>query len=238
MFFVTEPAFAGFTLNVTVFAPVAAEPEAATVHDIPAPCAPEMSEGEQPEDIEKSLGETVIVPNLAVVSPEFCKFKVKENVEPCTTLAEPVLNSAESDGGFLTSNDALPASGLHVPETLTEIDCEFALVALIVVHETLDPLKVLLWLSDTLHTGQLVKSRYAELQLPLQPEAVTVNVSPPMTLPESAPDWDTATDTVAETGEASKANITKKDSMCLTIHIPPHKTIFQVSRFPAMFLYL
>ncbi|MCK4555061.1 MAG: hypothetical protein KAT83_00485 [Candidatus Aenigmarchaeota archaeon] len=160
MFFVTEPAFAGLMLNVTVLAtPGVAEAEAATVQDIPAPCAPGISEGEQPDDIEKSLGETVIVPNLAVVSPEFCTLRLKENVEPCTTLAEPVLNSAESDGGFLTSKDALPESGLHVPETLTETDCEFALVAVVVVHETVDPLRVLLWLSDTLHTGQLVKSR-------------------------------------------------------------------------------
>jgi len=65
---------------------------------------------------------------------------------------------------------------------LTLIDCEFALLAVTVVHETVEPLRLLLWLSDTLHTPQLLKSRYAELQSPLQPEAVTVNVFPAITL--------------------------------------------------------
>ena len=100
-----------------------------------------------------------MVPNLAVVSPEFWMLMLNGNVEPWATLEEDVLAVAVKDGEFMTSKDALPESGVHVPDMLTLIDCEFALLAVTVVHETLEPLKLLLWLSDTLHTPQLLKSR-------------------------------------------------------------------------------
>ncbi|MBU4245781.1 MAG: hypothetical protein KKE71_01945, partial [Nanoarchaeota archaeon] len=98
---------------------------------------------------------------------------------------------------------------MHEPETLTEIDCEFALLAVIVVHETLEPLKDFIWLSDTLHTAQLVKSRFAELQSPDHPEAEIVNVFPEITLPESAPDWEAVTVSVAIATEGNKASTNK-----------------------------
>jgi hypothetical protein len=69
--FVTESALVGDIKIDKVCAPIVAELDAAIVQDIPELCPPEMSEGEQPEEILKSEGETVIVPNLAVVSPLF-----------------------------------------------------------------------------------------------------------------------------------------------------------------------
>jgi hypothetical protein len=69
--FVKESELLGVIVNVNVLSPVVAEEDAKIVQDIPELCPPEMEEGEQPEDILKSLGETVILPNCAVVSPEF-----------------------------------------------------------------------------------------------------------------------------------------------------------------------
>ena len=133
------------------------------------------------------------------------------NVEPWATLDEDELAVADKDGWFITSKDVLPESGVQVPDMLTETDCELAvLLALMVVHETVVLLRLLVWLSDTLHTAQLLKSRYAELQSPLHPEAVTVNVFNVIMLPESAPDWVTLTVTAADAIEGNKATNTNK----------------------------
>lgn len=156
--FVSESVFVGLIYTYIVCAPVVAEDDALIVHVSPELCPPAMSEGLHCEDV-KWLGKKVIVPNLAVVSPVFWKFRLSGNVEPCVTLDDDVLAVADNEGGFLTSNDALPESGVHEPETLTEIDWAFALLAVTVVHEAVDPLRDLVWLSDTLQTPQLLKSR-------------------------------------------------------------------------------
>ena len=142
--FCKESALVGLIANVTVRVPAVAEEDAAIVQDSPAFCPPDMDEGEQPEEILKSLGETVILPNCAVVSPEFCMFKLKVNVEPCCTLVEVGETVAEREGAFFTSNEVLPDSGVHAPEMLTVIDWELALVAVSVVQDTLEPLMPLL----------------------------------------------------------------------------------------------
>jgi hypothetical protein len=64
-----------------------------------------MLEGEQPEEMLKSLGETVMLPNCAVVSPEFWIFKLKVNVEPCSTVVDEGLTVAEREGGKIISNE-------------------------------------------------------------------------------------------------------------------------------------
>jgi hypothetical protein len=51
--------------------PNVAELDAAIVQDTPELCPPEISDGEQPEEILKSDGETVMLPNFAVVPPLF-----------------------------------------------------------------------------------------------------------------------------------------------------------------------
>jgi hypothetical protein len=119
-----------------------AELDAAIVQDMPELCPPDISEGEQPEEMLKSLGETVIVPNLAVVSPVFCMFKLKVKLEPRVTLLEEGLTVAVREGGVLISKETLPDSDVHVPEALTLIVCEVALLAVRVVQETLEPLIV------------------------------------------------------------------------------------------------
>lgn len=80
--FVMESAFEGVIVSVNVLVPVEAAEDAKIVHDTPALCPPDMVEGEQPEDMLKSLGEAVMVPNCAEVSPEFWMFRLKEKVEP------------------------------------------------------------------------------------------------------------------------------------------------------------
>jgi len=118
-----------------------------------------MLEGEQPEDMLKSEGDTVIDPNCAVVSPEFWMFKLILKVEPCVTLVDVGLTLAEREGEVFTSKELLPESGVQVPEMLTAIDCEVALLAVRVVQDMLEPLIVLVWLSDMLQTLQPLKSR-------------------------------------------------------------------------------
>jgi hypothetical protein len=69
-------------------------------------------------------------------------FRLKEKVEPCITLVEVGETVAERDGTFFTSKETLPEFGGHpvVPEMLTVIVCEEALVAVRVVQDTLEPL--------------------------------------------------------------------------------------------------
>jgi hypothetical protein len=176
-----------------------------------------------------------MLPNCAVVSPEFCIFKLKVNVEPCVTLVDVGETVAERDGAVFTSKDVLPESGEQVPDTLTVIDCELADVAIRVVQDTLEPLIDLVWLSDTLQTPHPLKSRFAELQVPDHPDAVTVNVLPDITLPESAPDCVIVTVTVALTKLGNKNNANKAINIKpFTIHNSLHRTISQVFQFLQM----
>lgn len=127
--------------------------------------------------------------------------------EPCVTLAEEGLNVADIDGAVLTSKDADPSSGVHVPETLILTDCELAFpLATAVVHETLEPLMLFVWLSETLQTLQSVRSRYAEVQSPDHPDAVIVNAFPAITVPESAPDCVTLALVAAKATVGAKSN--------------------------------
>jgi len=138
--FVIASALLGVIVNVSVLSPVEAEEDAKIVQDIPALCPPDMLEGEQPEEMLKPESEAVILPNCAVVSPEFWILRLKVKVEPCVTLVEVGLTVTEREGAVFTSKEALPESGLHVPETLTDIDCAVALLAVKVVQDTLEPL--------------------------------------------------------------------------------------------------
>jgi hypothetical protein len=165
-------------------------------------------------------------------------FKLKVNVEPWATLVEVGLTVAEREGAVFTSKEALPESGLHVPEILTDIDCEVAVpLAVKVVQDTLELLIDLVVLSDTLQTGQPLKSRLAELQSPDQPEAVTVKVLPDITLLGSAPDWLTVTVTVALTKTGNKNNTSNTDNkiFIFTNYNSLHRTIFPKFHFLPMF---
>src|SRR3990170_906464 len=61
--FATESAFEGVIVKVT--SPVDADEDANIVQDTPALCPPGIEEGEQPEEMLKSLGETLMLPNCA-----------------------------------------------------------------------------------------------------------------------------------------------------------------------------
>jgi hypothetical protein len=59
--FCKESALLGAIVRVTV--PLEAEDDAKIEHDIPALCPPDIADGEQPEDMLKLEGDTVILPN-------------------------------------------------------------------------------------------------------------------------------------------------------------------------------
>ncbi len=81
-----------------------------------------MSDGEQPEDMEKVLGDTVMEPNRADVSPLFTMLRLRENVEPAVVLAELGETVADTEGGVMTLNVLdVAVSGLPCPLIETDM---------------------------------------------------------------------------------------------------------------------
>ncbi len=231
--FVIASAFEGAIVIVRVWEPAEAEGETAMVQLMPALWPPEMSEGEQPEDMEKMLGDTVMEPNRADVSPLFTMLRLRENVDPMVALAELGEAVADTDGGVITLNvPDVAVSGLPWP--LIETDMVWLLSfweITAVVHET-DPLPLVVLVK--LSPVRLKPAGYDVIMawaFAVAPETEIVKALPCMTELGSAPDCETVTLAAAETNGVSTKTAARRirNFFIFSLRTPPRRTTSHTS---------
>lgn len=215
---------------VIVWLPVDAEEEAAMVQLTAALCPPGMSVGEHPEEMLKKLGDTVIVPNLAVVCPLLAMLRLIGNVEPWVTLADDGEMLADSDGGVMTLKElVVTVTGEPWPPMETEIVCALrSWFEIAVVHET-TPLLLVVFVELSPDKLKPAGSAIEAWALELAPLTLTVNVFPCIIVPESAPDCVIETEAASALGRRMYA-INNAKNRPFMARKPPHRTTFRTSR--------